>query len=546
MAQTVTLRITGMTCDQCARTLEQSLNDLPGVQARVSFRDTRAEVALRDPLPMERLLQAIRAQGYGAEPQDSETGPTARHGGATELKVVILGSGAAAFACAIRAASESAQVTMIERGIIGGTCVNTGCLPSKIMIRMAQVAQAQEHHPFPGIDKVHPLLDRRQLVAQQQTRVAALRQAKYQNILDGDPRLHRLQGQVRFTAAHTLVVKREDGREQNVVADRILIALGASPAIPSIPGLADSPYWTSTEALVAAELPEHLIILGGSMVGLELGQAFLRLGCQVTLIARSRLLSREETIIGTQLQVILEREGMRILTDTHAKEVYHRHHRFEVDIHTETITGDRLLVAAGRRANTADLGLDTAGVKTDHNGAIVVDDHLRTSVEHIYAAGDCTTQPPFVYVAAAAGTCAAVNMLGGVAALDLSTMPTVMFTDPQAATVGFTEGVARKQKLAVDSRTLALEHVPRALANFQTDGFIKLVAERASGRLLGTQILAPQAGEMITLAALAIRQRLTVKELADMMFPYLVMAEGLKLCAQTFSVDVTKLSCCAG
>ena len=207
---------------------------------------------------------------------------------------------------------------------------------------------------------------------------------------------------------------------------------------------------------------------------------------------------------------------------------------------------DRLLVATGRQPNTAGLGLESIGVKTERNGAVIVDDHLRTSVEHVYAAGDCTSQPQFVYVAAAGGTRAAINMLGGDAVLDLSAMPAVVFTDPQVATVGLTEAAARKQGLAVDSRTLTLDNVPRALANFETQGFIKLVAEAPGGRLLGAQILAAEAGEIIEIAALAIRQRMTVQQLADTMFPYLVMAEGLKLCAQTFSMDVTKLSCCAG
>ena len=187
-----------------------------------------------------------------------------------------------------------------------------------------------------------------------------------------------------------------------------------------------------------------------------------------------------------------------------------------------------------------------SGVKTEKNGAILVDEHLRTSAANVYAAGDCTSQPQFVYVAAAGGTRAAVNMLGGDAALDLSAMPSVVFTDPQVATVGLSEADAKARGLAVNTRTLTLDNVPRALANFETEGFIKLVADGTSGRLLGAQILAPEAGEIIQTAVLAIKHGMTVKELADTMFPYLVMAEGLKLCAQTFSMDVTKLSCCAG
>ena len=171
---------------------------------------------------------------------------------------------------------------------------------------------------------------------------------------------------------------------------------------------------------------------------------------------------------------------------------------------------------------------------------------MRTSALNIYAAGDCTNQPQYVYVAAAAGTRAARNMMGGDAVLDLSVVPGVVFTDPQVATVGLTEQEAEAQKLDVHSRTLTLDNVPRALANFDTVGFIKLVADKQTGRLLGAQILSAEAGELIQPATLAIRNGMTVQELGDQLFPYLTMVEGLKLCAQTFFKDVSQLSCCAG
>lgn len=547
MADTTRLRITGMTCEHCARTIEKTLNALPGVKARVSFPDAQAKIELRDALTVEHLVKAVQAKGYGAELLDSETAPPAHTGAETGLKVVIIGSGSAAFACAIRAANEGAQVTLIEQSMLGGTCVNVGCVPSKILIRAAHVAHSMQHHPFDGIGKTAPVLQRARLVAQQQARVEELRQTKYQHNLDDNPNINLLRGKARFTALTTLAVKRPDGSETQVQADRVLIATGASPAVPPIPGLQDTPFWTSTEALVADDLPHHLIVLGGSVVGLELAQAFLRLGSKVTVIELlPRLLPREDEAIGAELTTCLEREGMRVLTGASAQSVQHSVHTFDVDIGTEVITGDRLLVATGRRPNTAELGLEVIGLKTEPNGAITVDEHLRTSVQHVYAAGDCTSQPQFVYVAAAGGTRAAINMLGGDATLDLAAMPAVVFTDPQVATVGLTESAAREQGLTIGSRTLTLDNVPRALANFETEGFIKLVAESPGGRLLGAQILAAEAGEIIEIAALAIRQRMTVQQLADTMFPYLVMAEGLKLCAQTFSMDVSKLSCCAG
>jgi mercuric reductase len=219
---------------------------------------------------------------------------------------------------------------------------------------------------------------------------------------------------------------------------------------------------------------------------------------------------------------------------------------FSLETSAGLIGGDKLLVATGRTPNTAGLDLARAGVAMDAGGAIVVDDHLRTSQPHIFAAGDCTNAPQFVYVAAAAGTRAAINMTGGDAALDLSTVPAVVFTDPQVATVGLTEAQASRLGMATDSRTLTLDNVPRALANFDTRGFIKLVADRDTGRLLGAQVLAGEGGEIIQTAAMAIKNRMTVADLAGQLFPYLTMVEGLKLCAQTFTRDVKQLSCCAG
>ena len=235
-----------------------------------------------------------------------------------------------------------------------------------------------------------------------------------------------------------------------------------------------------------------------------------------------------------------------MLVKTIPIQVNHNDGVYTVELDDETLQCNALLVATGRPANTSTLNLASTGVETDANGSILVDDHMRTSTQHVFAVGDCTTQPQYVYVAAAAGTRAAINLTGGEAALNLSAMPAVIFTDPQVATVGLSEKVASEKGINTESRTLPLENVPRALANFETHGFIKLVADADTNRLIGTQILAPEAGEMIQAAALAIRNRMTVQDLADQLFPYLTMVEGLKLCAQTFTRDVKMLSCCAG
>ena len=461
--------------------------------------------------------------------------------------IAIVGSGSGAFAAAIRAVLEGARVTLIEGGeVIGGTCVNVGCVPSKIMIRGAHIAHLQSSHAFRGIPLNRPRINRAALVSQQQARVEELRHAKYESILENNPDIDLIRGWARFEDAHTLVVEGTDGNQRRLTPDKILLATGAAPAIPDIPGLKETPFWTSTEALVAEELPEHLVVIGASVVALELAQAFLRQGSKVTVMARSVFLSKEDTAIGEGLVKVFEEEGAQVLLHTLPDAVSHDGKTFILSSKAGEIRCDQLLIATGRNPNTAQLELDKAGIKTGGNGAIVIDDHMRTSVEHIYAAGDCTNQPQYVYVAAAAGTRAAINMTGGDARLDLSAMPAVVFTDPQVGTVGLTEVEAGKLGIDAESRTLALENVPRALANFDTRGFIKLVAEKKTGRLLGAQVLAAEGGEIIQTAALAIRNRMTIKELADQLFPYLTMVEGIKLCAQTFTRDVKELSCCAG
>lgn len=461
--------------------------------------------------------------------------------------IAIIGSGSGAFAAAIAAAERGARVTMIEgASVIGGTCVNIGCVPSKILIRGAHIAWQQGHHAFDGIPRHVPAIDRPAMVRQQQALVDRLRKAKYEDILAAHPAIDLLQGWARFAAADRLIVTRADGSETTVQADRILVATGARAAIPPIPGLEDTPYWSATEALQAEALPEHLIVVGGGVIALELAQAFLHLGSRVTLLSRGALLAKSEPEVGKRLARLLAEEGMDVRLHSAPTAVHHEDGHFRVRTEGGEVRGDRLLLATGRTPNTARLQLDAAGIETDRRGAIVVDDHLRTTAENVYAVGDCTALPQFVYVAAAAGTRAAVNMTGGEAALDLSVLPAVVFTDPQVASVGLTETEARNQGIETDSRILELENVPRALANLETRGFIKLVAEADSGRLLGCQILAPAAGEMIQTAALALRHRMTITDLADMLYPYLTMVEGLKLCAQTFSKDVSQLSCCAG
>ncbi|MFT7325469.1 MAG: mercuric reductase [Rhodoferax sp.] len=545
------ITLTGMTCTSCAAHVKDALEKIPGVNAAVvSYPESRVQVMADNAVSHEQMPAAIAALGYQGAIRVGELKSDAQNRNALSgagLHIAVIGSGAAAMAAALKAVEKGARVTLIERGTMGGTCVNIGCVPSKIMIRAAHIAHLRRESPFDdGIAATLPTIDRRKLLTQQQARVEELRHAKYEGILESHSGITVLRGAARFKDGQHLTVTLNDGGEQTVAFDRCLIATGASPAIPPIPGLKDMPYWTSTEALVSDAIPERLSVIGSSVVALELAQAFARLGSQVTILARSTLFFREDPAIGEAVTAAFRTEGIKVLEHTQASQVAHVNGEFVLITGHGEVRADKLLVATGRIPNTRSLALEAAGVALNAQGAIVIDKGMHTSSPNIFAAGDCTDQPQFVYVAAAAGTRAAINMTGGEAAINLDAMPAVVFTDPQVATVGLTEAEAHAKNIETDSRTLALENVPRALANFDTRGFIKLVVDAGSGRLIGVQAVAPEAGELIQTAVLAIQNRMTVQELADQLFPYLTMVEGLKLAAQTFSKDVKQLSCCAG
>jgi mercuric reductase len=299
------------------------------------------------------------------------------------------------------------------------------------------------------------------------------------------------------------------------------------------------------------KLPESLVVIGGGYIGVELAQMMARMGVKVTVLCRSRLLPQVEPEISDGLSDIFRAEGITL----HCGLAYDACREDETGVTVCVREGgrlielkaERLLVAAGRTPNTEALGLNDAGIKQDGRGAIVVDDHMRTSKPGFYAAGDVTDRDNFVYMAAYGAKLAALNALNGDSlAYDNSAMPWVVFTDPQVAGVGLSEAAANAAGHEVKTSVLPLDYMPRALAARDTRGLIKLVADAKTDRLLGGQILAPEGADSIQALALALKFGMTAKALGETIFPYLTTVEGLKLAAQTFDRDVAKLSCCAG
>lgn len=464
-----------------------------------------------------------------------------------DYDLVTIGGGSAAFAAAIKAAELGAKVAIIEKGTIGGTCVNIGCVPSKTLIKAAELCYHSAYPSFEGLTACPPPSDWRRVVQQKDELVASLRQGKYVDVAAVYPTITILKGE-------TMLMGGRHVRVNGTVYEpgKIVVATGSSPWAPPIPGLQEAGFLDSEQALSLEALPASLIIIGGGSIGLEFAQLFTRFGVQVMVLETGpQVAMTEEPEIGQALVHYLENEKVRICTSVRIAKVERT--AGEYRIHTsidgvaEVCRADRLLVATGRRANTNGFGLDAAGVTRGTRGEIVVNEHLQTTNPDIYAAGDCIGDPMYVYVAAYAGGLAAENALSRVGRVyDLSALPHVTFTDPQIASVGLTEQRATGQGLRVQTAVLPLHHVPRALASRNTKGLIKLVAEEETGRLLGAHVLAAEAGEVIQEATLAIRFGLTVQDLAETFHPYLTMAEGLKLAALTFKKDVSKLSCCAG
>ena len=460
--------------------------------------------------------------------------------------LAVIGAGSAGFSAAITAADQGARVALIGHGTIGGTCVNVGCVPSKTLIRAAEaVHHANTASRFAGVSVAGQLKDWAALRAQKDALVASLRKAKYIDLLPAYNHVAYLPGKARLGNGGVVV----DGKHIDV--GKIIIASGSEEFVPAIPGIRDVPFLTSTAAFEMESLPDSMIVIGGGYIGCELAQMFARLGVRVSILFRSRLLPEGEPEIGAALAGYFEAEGIAVLRiDTYdGIRVGDRGISLSVTIDgaAETLEARKILLSTGRTANTHGLGLEAAGVAVLPNGGIKVDDRMRTTKAGVYAAGDVTGRDQFVYMAAYGAKIAASNALNGdERRYDNLAMPAVVFTDPQVASVGLTEAVARDRGIDVKTSVLALDNVPRALAARDTRGLIKLVAESAAGTLIGAHILAPEGADSIQTAALAIKQGLTYRDLGDMIFPYLTTVEGLKLAAQTFDKDVSKLSCCAG
>jgi mercuric reductase len=460
--------------------------------------------------------------------------------------LVIIGSGSAAFAAALKASDHDAKIAMIERGTIGGTCVNVGCVPSKNLLHAGELRYYDSNREFPGIRPGRTTLDFRRVIEQKDQIVRGLRKEKYSDVLKSLPSAKLFRGKARFVSKTRV---RVDGI--NVEGRKFVVATGSSPRIPQIPGIDEVDYLTNVEALSLRDRPDSMVIVGGRALGLEFAQMYAHMGTEVTLLQRSeRIIPEEEPVISDALRQYLEEEGIKIKTGVQVRQVEEKNGEkivvAENDGRGFEVRGDELLMATGREPNTKDLGLEVVGVRLRQDGAVKVNREMRTTAHHVWAAGDVIGEPMLETIAAKEGATAAENALRGTRRkIDFLPVPRAVFTSPQVASVGLTEREAEEGGYECACRTVEMSKVPKAITIRETRGLIKMVAEARTGRVLGVHILADNAADIIHEGVLAVKYKLTIDDLIDTIHVFPTLAESTKLVAISFRKNLDELSCCA-
>lgn len=452
--------------------------------------------------------------------------------------VAVIGGGTAGLVSALGVARFGKSVALIERDRLGGECLYTGCVPSKALIRSAQVARLLRRAREFGLVSSGVEVDFPAVMRRVKEVIGSV--ARH----DSPERLRSLgveviEGEARFESDHRLAVG-----EEVLEASRFVVATGSVSVVPAVPGLEEAGYITHVELFDLGERPGELVIVGGGPIGVEMGQAFARLGSRVTIVQRGpHILRREDPELSQALTEVLRREGVEVRTGTSAKAVRAEGARKVVTLSgpqgEQALEADEVLVAAGRRANTQGLGLERAGVEVDGRGDVVVDRRLGTSRRHIWACGDVTGLYRFTHMAEYQARVAVSNLLFPVGLrADYSAVPWTTFTDPELAHVGLTEAQARDHHGdAARTYVHRFADVDRAEAEGETEGMVKLVTDRR-GRLLGAHILGANAGELLAELTTAVRLRLKVTDVAKTIHVYPTLSVGVKQAAERYYESV--------
>ena len=561
--KTINLNIEGMTCSGCSSHIEKDMNKTNGIVSSTVNHETGEGKFVFDTniISKQDVINAVNNVGNYSVVEGIEKESTlVSNFESTTIKdsssdksdydLIIIGGGSAAFSAAIKAESLGLTTLMVNGGLdFGGTCVNVGCVPSKNLIRAAETAYHTTHSNFAGIKPKGADIDFAQIIKDKKALVAALQQQKYMDVVSDFENLTMLKGWAEFVNNNTIIV---DGKD-TYTATNVVIATGATTNIPNIEGLNEVGYLTNVSLFDLEEKPKSLTIMGAGYIGLEMAMAYNRLGVKVRIIEFTDRPLRSQTEDITDVLVEqMKSEGIEILPNFRA-------FKFEKEgndtiIHcncpdgstTQIVEKGHIVVATGTTPNTSKLGLKKIDLKLSERGHIVVNEKMETNISNIYAAGDVTNTPPFVYTAATEGSTAVNNAFSlSKQSVDYASLPWVVFTDPQIAGAGIDEIEAEKKEIPFEVSKLDLTHVPRALAAQDTRGFIKLIRNTETDKLIGARVIAPEGGELIQQLSMAIKFGITVKDLAESFYPYLTLGEAVKLAAITFGKDVSKLSCCA-
>lgn len=470
---------------------------------------------------------------------------------ADHYDLIVLGSGQGGGPLAGAFARAGRRVALVERAHVGGTCVNEGCSPTKTIVASARVAHLARRAPEYGVHCTgapEVRVDLARVRERKQAIVDSFRSGSERSLEKSGANLVR--GHARFTAPRTVEVQAtsDDPRGattagRRLSGDVVVISTGLRPAIPPLPGLADTPYLTSTSVMELTEVPPHLLVLGGGYVGVEFAQAYRRFGSRVTIVQRgAHLLGREDDDVADAVADILREDGIEVLLSAEAVRVETR--RGEIRLawrgtgttddsskagaDERTIVGSHLLVATGRRPNTDDLGLEAAGISFDSHGYVTVDERLRTSVEGVYAMGDVKGGPAFTHISYDDFRILRRNLLeGGNATTDGRLVPSTVFIDPQLGAIGMTEREAREAGHSIRVARLPMSQVARALEVDESRGFMKAVVDADTRQILGARALGLEGGELATLFQVAMMGKLPYTALRDGVFSHPTLAESL-------------------
>jgi pyruvate/2-oxoglutarate dehydrogenase complex dihydrolipoamide dehydrogenase (E3) component len=443
-----------------------------------------------------------------------------------DVDVIIIGSGQAGVPLAMRLAAAGKRVLLAERAELGGTCVNSGCTPTKTMIASARAAHVARTSERLGVKTGNVKVDLSAIVDRKNAVVGRWRDGLMKRLSGAGERLKLVHGTARFTGERQVEINGEQHR-----AEIVVINVGARPAVPGIRGIDSVPWLDNRSIMELRELPRNLLILGGGYIGCEFGQMFRRFGSEVTVVdPMDHLLSREDPDISAEIQSVFQKEGIRLQLGSPAATLSKAGEEIVVRVESgEEIRGSHLLIAVGRRPNTDDLGCERSGIRLDEKGFIAIDDHYRTSAPGIYAVGDVTGEPQFTHVAWDDHRILFEILLGrSNRGRSGRGYPYTAFTDPQLAGVGLTEREAKKKGIAYEAATLPFGSIARAIEVDETAGILKVLLDPKTEKVLGAAIVGAEAGELIHVFVTLMQAGASARAIVDAQFVHPTFAEGVQ------------------